>query len=129
MPAVFVSGLFSSSKVNALAVSLQWIPWCVVLGHNDRHDRLATPLKWYHLTWSLLLLIAATRLSADFVPKVRTSHRGYAAALWVIVILFWAWKITKDASPTIPRSSAQAAHDAQRSNHGPRPSDVPACRA
>ena len=95
MPAVFVSGLFSSSKVNALAVSLRWIPWCVVLGHSDRHDRLATPLKWYHLTWSLLLLIAATRLSADFVPKVL----GYAAALWVTVILFWAWKITKDASP------------------------------
>ena len=104
MPAVFVSGLFSSSKVNALAVSLQWIPWCVVLGHNDRHDRLATPLKWYHLTWSLLLLITATRLSADFVPKVRTSHRGYAAALWVIVILFWAWKITKEIR--IPRDSS-----------------------
>ncbi|YCM45959.1 NnrS family protein [Verrucomicrobiaceae bacterium 227] len=68
----------------------------VILGHNDRHDRLAAPMKWYHLIWSGLLFTAATRLSADFIPKVRQSHLIYAAALWVLLVLFWAWKVRRE---------------------------------
>jgi uncharacterized protein involved in response to NO len=68
----------------------------VILGHNDRHDRLASPLKWYHLIWSGLLLTAATRVSADFIPKVRQSHLIYASLLWVLLVLFWTWKIRKE---------------------------------
>ena len=73
----------------------------VFLGHNDRHDRLGFPLKWYHAVWALALLTAATRLSADFVPKVRTSHLIYAAVLWVIIVIFWGYKTIKESR--IPR--------------------------
>jgi uncharacterized protein involved in response to NO len=137
--AFFVPGLFSLGKINALALSLRWIPWCaaggwilassflhlrigilhlmfiggaatvmlavatrVILGHNDRHDRLATPLRWYHVVWSMLLLTAATRLSADFIPKVRTTHLGYAAGLWIIIILFWAFQIRREVKMPLP---------------------------
>lgn len=68
----------------------------VILGHHDRHDRLSSPLRWYHLIWSGLLLTAATRLSADFIPNVRTSHLIYAAALWVILLVFWAIKVRRE---------------------------------
>lgn len=76
----------------------------VFLGHNDRHDRLASPLKWLHAVWTLILLTASTRLSADFVPKVRTSHLIYAAVLWVIVVIFWGYKTIKESR--IPRTDA-----------------------
>jgi hypothetical protein len=62
----------------------------VILGHIDRHDRLALPMKWYHLVWSLLLLTAATRLSADFVP-----------------IVFWSVKIRRDLKSPLPNPSTR----------------------
>jgi len=137
--AIFVPGLFSPAKVNALALALKWLPWCaaggwilagsflhlrigilhlmfiggsatvmlavatrVVLGHNDRHDRLSAPLRWYHFVWSMLLLTAATRLSADFIPRVRTTHLTYAAAHWAIIILFWAFQIRREVKMPLP---------------------------
>jgi uncharacterized protein involved in response to NO len=65
----------------------------VILGHNDRHDRLASPMRWCNLLWGLVLLTAATRLTSDFFPTVRVSHYTYAAILWVVSLGFWAWKI------------------------------------
>lgn len=142
--ALFVPGLFSFSKVNALALSLRWAPWCaaagwitasffphlrigvlhlmfiggagvimlavstrVILGHHDRHDRLASPLRWYHIVWTMLLLTAATRLSADFVPKVRVTHLSYTAGLWALVIVFWAWKVRKELKTPLPDPSTR----------------------
>lgn len=68
----------------------------VILGHNDRHDRLASPMKWFHLIWGLLLFTAATRLTSDFMMKVRITHFTYAAILWVVIIVFWAWKLRRE---------------------------------
>ncbi|MDF1711975.1 MAG: NnrS family protein [Akkermansiaceae bacterium] len=108
---IFVPGLrtgvlhlmfIGGSAIVMLAVSTR-----VILGHNDRHDRLALPMKWYHLVWSLLLLTTATRLSADFVPKVRISHLSYAACLWIIVIVFWSVKIRRDLKSPLPSPSTR----------------------
>ncbi len=154
--ALFVPGLFSFSKVNALALSLRWVPWCaasawilasffiplrigilhlmfiggaatvmlavatrVILGHQNRHDRLATPLRWYHFVWSMLLLTAATRLSADFVPKVRMTHLSYAAGLWIIVIVFWALKIKKELRMPLPDPSTRGECPKRQKKRGP----------
>src|SRR5690606_34712427 len=65
----------------------------VILGHNDRHDRLTSPLRWFHALWALVLFTAATRLTSDFVLKVRISHFIYAALLWVLITAFWSWKL------------------------------------
>lgn len=73
----------------------------VTLGHADRHDRLASPLRWFHAVWALLLFAAATRLTSDFVPKVRVTHFIYAALLWIAIVAFWAWKLGRErALPT-----------------------------
>ncbi len=104
---MFISGL----GMLMLAVSTR-----VILGHNDRHDRLASPLKWYHAIWALLLLTASTRLSADFIPKVRTSHLIYAAVLWVGIVIFWAWKIRKESR--IPRTDNEERKSCPRRKRG-----------
>lgn len=68
----------------------------VILGHNERHDRLASPLKWWHAMWAMVLFTAATRLTSEFIPKVRISHFIYAALMWVVVIAFWSWKLRRE---------------------------------
>ncbi|MCB1129573.1 MAG: NnrS family protein [Verrucomicrobiae bacterium] len=68
----------------------------VILGHNERHDRLASPLRWFHALWALVLFTAATRLTSDFVIKVRITHFIYAALLWVIIAAFWSWKLRRE---------------------------------
>lgn len=68
----------------------------VNLGHSGRGDRLTTPLRWFHVVWTLLLFTAATRLSADFIPKVRLSHLNYAAVAWSVVLVFWVWKLRRE---------------------------------
>ncbi len=67
----------------------------VILGHAGRHDQLTSPLKWFHAVWALIAFAAATRLTVDFIPKVRVSHLNYAAILWVAVLLFWLWKLRR----------------------------------
>ena len=68
----------------------------VILGHNERHDRLASPLKWWHAMWAMVLFTAATRLTSEFIPKVRISHFIYAALMWVVVVAFWSWKLRRE---------------------------------
>ncbi|QTN32780.1 NnrS family protein [Akkermansiaceae bacterium] len=68
----------------------------VILGHNGRHDRLASPLRWCHALWFLVVFTAATRLSAEFIPAVRVSHLIHAALMWIAALAFWAWKIRRE---------------------------------
>ncbi|MGB6222829.1 NnrS family protein [Haloferula sp.] len=68
----------------------------VILGHNERRDRLAAPMKWFHWVWAMVLITAATRLTSDFIFKVRVTHFIYAAILWVIVLAFWSWKLRRE---------------------------------
>ncbi|MGB6220295.1 NnrS family protein [Haloferula sp.] len=68
----------------------------VILGHNNRHDRLSSPLRWCHALWAMVLFTAATRLTSEFIPKVRVSHFIYAALMWLFVLLFWSWKLRRE---------------------------------
>lgn len=65
----------------------------VILGHKDRQDRLVSPLRWFHALWVLVIFTAATRLTADFIPKIRITHLSYAALLWVGITGFWLWRL------------------------------------
>lgn len=93
----------SASGLVMLAVACR-----VVLGHGGRHDRLESPLRWCHGLWGMVLFTAATRVFADLVEKIRVSHYIYAAAMWVVVVLFWAWKLRKEARA--PRWAPDAPH-------------------
>lgn len=62
----------------------------VVLGHAGRHDLLAGRMVWLRWVAGLVILAAATRMSADFIPKVRVSHHLYAAWTWAAAVVIWA---------------------------------------
>jgi uncharacterized protein involved in response to NO len=62
----------------------------VVLGHAGRHDLLTGRMVWLRWVAGLVILAAATRMSADFIPKVRVSHHIYAAWTWTAAVVIWA---------------------------------------
>lgn len=62
----------------------------VVTGHCLPVDSVGPrSLLWRWITW-LILLIAATRATADLVPSTRVSHQIYAAVMLAIVLGIWA---------------------------------------
>ncbi len=87
------AGMLHLMFIGAAGLLMFGVATRVILGHGERHDRLASPMRWCHVLWALVLFTAATRLSADFFPAVRVSHYTYAAILWVVTLAFWAWKI------------------------------------
>jgi len=67
----------------------------VILGHAGRHDLLVGRMRWLRWAAGLAILAATTRMSADFLPVVRTSHHIYAAWTWVGVGMLWFAALTK----------------------------------
>lgn len=61
----------------------------VILGHAGRHDLLGGKILWLRWLAGLAILAATTRMSADFLPKIRASHHIYAAWTWAVVSLIW----------------------------------------
>lgn len=61
----------------------------VTLGHADPLNSKPRCSKlWRWLVW-LILLAAATRVSADFKASILISHHIYAALLWTIITGIW----------------------------------------
>lgn len=89
-------GVLHLMFIGAAGLLMLGVATRVILGHNERHDRLASPLRWFHLLWFLVLFTAATRLTSEFIPKVRVSHYLYAALLWVALLALWAWKLRRE---------------------------------
>ena len=92
--AVSVPGLVGWTKTNGL-------------GHAERQDRLKLPMKWFHAMWALLLFTAATRMTSDFLPKVRMTHFTYAAILWLAILVFWMWKMRRELKRPLPQALAR----------------------
>ncbi len=67
----------------------------VVLGHAGRHDLLNGKIIWLRWVLGLVVLAALTRMSADFLPKVKISHHIYAAWTWAIAALVWLTALSK----------------------------------
>ena len=65
----------------------------VILGHSGQGRRLRSRMPVIWIILFFLLTAMATRISADFLPEVRTSHLNYAAVTWVLGILLWAFVV------------------------------------
>jgi uncharacterized protein involved in response to NO len=97
----------------------------VVLGHAGRRDLLEGRIVWLRVLAGLVVLAAATRVSAEYLPEIRLSHLDYAAATWGMAALLWLWKLrrfflarederTSTRSPKARKRSANSAPCASR---------------
>ena len=61
----------------------------VTLGHaRNAPPTTGRSTLWRILFW-LVVTTAATRVTADLIPKVMVSHYVYAALLWAIILVVW----------------------------------------
>jgi len=65
----------------------------VILGHSGQGRRLRSRMPVIWIILFFLLTAMATRISADFLPEVWTSHLNYAAVAWILGILLWAFVV------------------------------------
>ena len=86
----------------------------VALGHAGRHDLLVGRMRWLQWAAGLVMLAAATRMSADFLPPQRISHHIYAAWTWTLATWIWFAALGKwlwhREDPTKPRSRCPRRH-------------------
>lgn len=63
----------------------------VLFGHAG--ELASVSGKFVAMRWVLWLTLfaAGTRVIADFVPKIRITHHIYAALLWAVIVVIWAW--------------------------------------
>jgi uncharacterized protein involved in response to NO len=82
--------LLHLTLVGGFAVLMFVVATRVVFGHSGNSRRLKSRNRWLIVAVSLMLLGMATRMSGDFWPKLRVSHYGYGAILWISGVLVWA---------------------------------------
>ncbi len=80
----------------------------VTLGHAGRVD-LAQG-KRHSLRWimGIVLLGAATRVVADFIPEIRVSHHLYASLAWILAAAVWSWAVLRYAWQPDPEDSSHS---------------------
>jgi uncharacterized protein involved in response to NO len=72
----------------------------VMYGHSGIRDRLRHHTGWWITAGVLMLLGLASRISADFIPRLLVSHYIYGALFWVAGMLLWsAWVLPRALVP------------------------------
>lgn len=77
-----------------LSGSILLVATRVIFGHSGNFALSLSskrPLLW---AIAALILAAASRISADFLPAIRISHYTYAALFWLIVAVVWMGKVS-----------------------------------
>jgi hypothetical protein len=65
----------------------------VIFGHSGNLALMSRPNRWFWVATGTMWFAMITRISGDFLPKIQISHYAYGAALWIIGVLIWAWKV------------------------------------
>lgn len=99
--AAWLHGFFICSLTGSIIL----VSTRVVLGHSGNFPLVLKSKK--PLLWGVyaLLLAAATRIFADFMPALRVSHYIYAAVIWLFVVLAWLIFIAPKLSTPDPDDS------------------------
>lgn len=62
----------------------------VLFGHTGHLQGFSRRSWWVRFLLFLMLLAAATRATADFLPRIMITHYQYAAWTWIITTALWA---------------------------------------
>lgn len=62
----------------------------VILGHSGGGHRFSKPIRPLQVFAGMAILAMATRVSADFLPKIRLSHLAYAGVAWIVGLIVWS---------------------------------------
>ncbi|HZS17119.1 MAG TPA: NnrS family protein [Candidatus Udaeobacter sp.] len=65
----------------------------VILGHSGHQHLFQKRLRFLIASLVLLILATLARVSADFVLPERNSHLVYAALIWLVAAIVWAWAL------------------------------------
>jgi uncharacterized protein involved in response to NO len=65
----------------------------VILGHSGQTHRFKEKILPLLIMMILVVVSLATRVSADVFPDVIVSHQIYAALIWIIAVVIWAFRI------------------------------------
>jgi uncharacterized protein involved in response to NO len=64
----------------------------VIFGHSGHLALMSRPNPWLWVALETMWIAMITRISGDFLPKIRISHYAYGAMVWIIGGSIWAWK-------------------------------------
>jgi uncharacterized protein involved in response to NO len=65
----------------------------VILGHAGESHLFRKRLRFLIGALALLLVAMITRVAADFILPARNSHLAYAALIWLLAAIVWAWAL------------------------------------
>ena len=65
----------------------------VILGHSGHSHLFQKRLRFLITSLVLLIIAMLARVGADFFPPGRNSHLVYAALIWLIAAVVWAWAL------------------------------------
>ena len=65
----------------------------VILGHSGQRHLFQKRLRFLIAALALLVLAMFARVAADFFPPQRNSHLLYAALIWLVAAVVWAWAL------------------------------------
>jgi uncharacterized protein involved in response to NO len=82
--------LLHFTLVGGFAIVTVVVATRVVFGHSGQLAKLKGRNTWLLASVILMLIGMATRISADFLPKVLVSHYIYGALFWSAGLLLWA---------------------------------------
>jgi uncharacterized protein involved in response to NO len=89
----FRVSLLHLTLIGGFAVITFTVATRVVFGHSGYGQRLQGPNRWLLIAVALMLAGMATRISADFWPKILVSHYIFGAIIWISGVLVWAMNV------------------------------------
>jgi uncharacterized protein involved in response to NO len=65
----------------------------VIIGHAGESHLFQKRLRFLIAALALLVVAMVTRVGADFIPPGHNSHLAYAALIWLLAAIVWAWAL------------------------------------
>jgi uncharacterized protein involved in response to NO len=65
----------------------------VIFGHSGNLALMSKPNRWLWVALGTMWFAMITRISGDFLPKIKISHYAYGAVVWILGVLIWCWHV------------------------------------